>query len=248
MKNYNSVNVAVINKAGKVGKSSISKHLIAPMLSASWIKVETFNSSAEGSDAKINGRKFDYVAERILAREQSFCIDVGSSNYQAVMKSLEEIDGISHEIDFWVVPCRESAGVITDSLSTIEDLVNELRVDPAKIIVIQNFIEDTEEPSKVFDGVVAAARDVGFSFCRVAIPHNPKFDSFDAEKKSVMEIASDDTDFDALIEKESNSEERLRLTREVIAVRRAKSLAGRLREVWYATPLAEITYKREWGQ
>lgn len=248
MKNHNPVNVAVINKAGKVGKSTISKHLIAPMLGASWIKIETFNSSAVGSEAKINGRKFDYVAERIISREQSFCIDIGSSNYQAVMKSLAEIDGISHKIDFWVVPCRESAGVITDSLSTIEDLVNELGVDPAKIIVIQNFIEDTEEPSRVFDGVVEAAHIVGFNFCRIAIPHNPKFDAFDASEKSVMEIASDDTDFDALIERETNSEDRLRLTREVIAVRRAKSLAGRLREVWSATPLARITNKWDWYQ
>jgi hypothetical protein len=85
------VNVVVINKAGKVGKSTISKHLVAPMLGADWIQVETFNDSGQGAKAKIAGRKFDYVAEAVLDATRSLCIDIGNSNYQASLKEMRDI-------------------------------------------------------------------------------------------------------------------------------------------------------------
>jgi len=59
-------NVIVIDKAGKVGKSTVAKHLIAPMLGADWIQVETFNDSGKGAAAKVAGRKFEYVAEAVV--------------------------------------------------------------------------------------------------------------------------------------------------------------------------------------
>ncbi len=53
------VTVMVINRAGKSGKSTLSKHLIAPKLRADWIQVETFNDSGHGATAKVAGRRFE---------------------------------------------------------------------------------------------------------------------------------------------------------------------------------------------
>ena len=58
-------NVVVVNKAGKVGKSTLAKHLVVPMLKADWIQVETFNDTGAGALAPIAGRKFGFVAEAI---------------------------------------------------------------------------------------------------------------------------------------------------------------------------------------
>jgi hypothetical protein len=232
--------VIVINKAGKVGKSTISKHLVAPMLGADWIQVETFNDSGQGAKAKVAGRRFEFVAEAVVGATKSLCIDVGNSNYQAVMKELQEIDGFASRIHCWVVPCRESAGVMNDSLSTVADLVDDLGVDPGRIVVLPNDIEAPEEGLDSFKKLVLAAKTIGFHFCSVAVPQNPKFDVFNADERSVIEIAADDTDYDAAIAAESDEERRYRLTQASVLRSRARTLAGRLKQVWAALSLAGL--------
>jgi hypothetical protein len=238
----NTVNVVVINKAGKVGKSTISKHLIAAMLGAEWIQVETFNDSGQGAATKIAGRKFEFVAQAVVGATSNLCIDVGNSNYQAVMKELQEIDGFAGRIDYWVIPCKESAGVMNDSLSTVADLMDKLGVDPRRIIVLPNDIEAPEEGLDTFEKVRLAAEKFGFHFCNTAIPQNPKFDAFNADERNVHEIAGDPTDYDAAITGEDGEEQRLRLTQALLLRGRARALAGRLKQVWLALPLAALAH------
>jgi hypothetical protein len=186
-------NVIVINKAGKVGKSTIAKHLIAPMLDADWIQVETFNDSGKGAVAKVAGRKFEFVAEAVVGATGSRCIDIGNSNYQAVMKELQQIHGFAARIDLWVVPCKESAGIMNDALSTVGELIDKLGVDPSRIVVLPNDIEAPEEGLDSFANVRLAAKKFGFHFCETAVPQNPKFDVFNRDERSVIEIAADET-------------------------------------------------------
>lgn len=233
-------NFIVINKAGKVGKSTISKHLIAPMLRADWIQVETFNDSGQGATAKVAGRRFEFVAEAVIGATNSLCIDIGNSNYQAVMKELQEIEGFASRIHCWVVPCKESAGVMNDSLSTVADLIGILGVEPGRIVVLPNDIEAPEEGLDSFKNLVLAANEIGFHFCGVAIPQNPKFDVFNADERSVFEIAADDIDYDAAIAAETDEEQRYRLTQASILRSRARTLAGKLEQVWSASPLASL--------
>lgn len=232
-------NVIVINKAGKVGKSTISKHLIAPMLGADWIQVETFNDSGQGAKAKVAGRRFEFVAEAVVGATKSLCIDIGNSNYQAVMKELEEIDGFANRIHYWVVPCKDSAGVMNDSLSTVADLIERLDVDPGRIVVLPNDI-DPDEGLDSFRKLVLAAKKFGFHFCAVAIPQNPKFDAFNADERSVMEIAADDTDYDAAIATQTDDERRHQLTQASLLRDRARALAGKMKQVWGASPLESL--------
>lgn len=234
------INVIVINKAGKVGKSTISKHLIAPLLCADWIQVETFNDSGQGSKAKVAGRKFEFVAEQVVGATKNLCIDVGNSNYQAVMKELQELDDFADRIHCWVVPCKESAGVMNDSLSTIADLIDILGVDPGRILVLPNDIEAPEEGLDSFKKLMLAAKSIGFQFCSVAIPQNPKFDVFNADDRSVIQIAADETDYDAAIAAETDNGKRLRLTQAYILRGRARTLAGKLKQVWSASLLSSL--------
>jgi hypothetical protein len=234
----NTFNVIVINKAGNVGKSTVSKHLIAPMLGADWIQVETFNDSGKGATVKVAGRKFEYVAQAVVGAGVGLCIDIGSSNYQAVMKELQEIDGIAARIDYWVIPCKENAGTMNDALSTVADLIDKLGVDPSRIVVLPNEIEAPEEGLDSFEKVRLAAKKYSFHFCNTAIPQNPKFDVFNADERSVIDIAADETDFDAAIAAEGDVQERRRLAQKSILRCRARNLAETLKRVWAALPLA----------
>jgi len=236
----NTISVIVINKAGKVGKSTIAKHLIAPMLGADWIQVETFNDSGKGAAAKVAGRKFEYIAEAVVGGTGNRCIDIGNSNYQAVMKELQQIDGFAARIGFWVIPCKESAGIMNDALSTVADLIDKLGVDPSRIVVLPNDIEAPEEGLDSFEKIRLAAKKFGFHFCEVAVPQNPKFDVFNNDERSVIEIAGDETDIDAAIAAETNAEKRHRMTQASILQSRARTLAITLRQVWMALPLAQL--------
>lgn len=240
MSNTAQFNVIVINKAGKVGKSTISKHLIAPMLGADWIQVETFNDSGMGAKAMVAGRKFEFVAEAAVGATRSLCIDIGNSNYQAAMKELQEIDGFASRIHLWVVPCKESAGVMNDSLSTIFDLIKNLNLHPGRIVVLPNDVEAPEEGLDSFKKLAHAATKYGFHFCSVAIPQNPKFDVFNADERSVIQIAADETDYDAAIAAETDYDQRDRLAQALILRGRARTLAGKLKQVWSASPLASL--------
>lgn len=240
MSNAKKFNVIVINKAGKVGKSTIAKHLIAPMLPADWIQVETFNDSGLGSKAKVAGRKFEFIAEAVVGATRSLCIDIGNSNYQAAMKELQEIEGFANRIHFWVIPCKESAGVMNDSLSTVADLIKNLGVDPGRIVVLPNDVESPEEGLDSFKKLDLAATKYGFHFCRVAIPQNPKFDVFNADERSVIQIAADETDYDAAIAAENDFDQRDRLAQALILRGRARTLAGKLQHVWASSPLAGL--------
>ena len=72
------------------------------------------------------------------------------------------------------------------------------------------------------------------------MPQNPKFDVFNSDKRSVIEIASDETDFDAAIAGEADAEKRHRMTQASILQSRARTLAITLRQVWMALPLAQL--------
>jgi len=233
--------VIVINKAGKVGKSTISKHLVAPLLGADWIQVETFNDSGQGATAKVAGRKFEFVAEAVVGATKSLCIDVGNSNYQAVMKELRAIGAIAGRIHCWVIPCTDSAGVMNDSLSTIVDLIDNLGVDPARIVVLPNNIESPEDGLDSFKKLDLASKKIGFHFCRVAIPQEPKFDVFNADDRSVIQLAADDTDYDAAFAVETDGDQRYRLTQAFLLRERARRLAEQFKQVWASSPLASLS-------
>lgn len=211
------------------------------MLSAEWIQVETFNDTGNGSGAKISGRKFGFVSDAVAAATSNKVIDIGNSNYESAVKEMKQIDGFVDEIDFWVIPCKENAGMINDSISTVAELINDLAVDPSKIIMIPNEIERPEDGLDSFAAAMKAAKKAGFHFCQAPIVENARFDTFNADPRSIMEIAADDVDYTALIAAEEDPEKRADLASKKTLQGRARFLARNLRGVWDSTPMAALT-------
>jgi len=83
-------------------------------------------------------------------------------------------------------------GGLAKLLGRDADLIDNLGVDPGRIVVLPNDIEAPEEGLDSFKRLVLAAKKIGFHFCSVAIPQNPKFDVFNADERSVIEIAADE--------------------------------------------------------
>ena len=237
----NASTIFVISKAGKAGKSTLAKQLIAPILGADWIQIETFNETGAGAKATIGGRKLGFVADAIALQDGHKVIDIGISNYESSLKELEQIDGFADSIDFWVVPCQPIAGHIVETLSTIDDLLNRLEVEPQKIIVIPNSVERPEEGTDDFRAVISAARKIGFTFVESCIVQNPVFAMLSNDKRSIIEIANEKIDYPALIAAEPDSEKKGQLANAKTLQSRTKFIARHLRGVWASSPLSSLT-------
>lgn len=87
--------LAVINFSGNVGKSTVSRHLLAPRLNdATVVPVESINSDGT-DDETIRGRQFGELQEA-LALMPDAVVDVGASNVEDFINLMRQYHG-SHE-------------------------------------------------------------------------------------------------------------------------------------------------------
>lgn len=233
--------LGILNKAGKAGKSTFAKQFIAPILGADWIQIETFNEKGAGAALTMGGRKLGLIAEAMALQLTHKVFDIGSSNYEAALKEMEEIDGFAAEVDAWVIPVQPIIGHINETLSTIADLINRLGVEPSKIVVIPNSVERPEDGYDDFAAIAAAAKKFGFHFVEACIVQNPVFALLSGDHRSIIEIADEVIDYPALIAAETDVEKRANLAAAKTLQGRAKFLARNLRGVWASSPLAALT-------
>lgn len=235
-------NVVVLSFAGTVGKTSLTKHVVVPLLGdAERIQIESINDSASGADTTMTARNFQHLAEKLAATTRNCVIDIGGSNVESVLKQMGQMGGIEEEIQWWVIPVDDRTKVMNDTLNTIEHLINKQDVDPAKIVVIANNVEFPEEVPKKFASILAAAAQVGFHFAEHFVPKSDLFDLTKDSEMSIIEMAADTTDFRALVKKEDDPKQRAILGRLHVQQLMAKSLSKTLRALWHSTPMANET-------
>ena len=77
--------VAIISYSGKVGKTSIAAHMLAPRMNVRKIyAIETSNETAASLGIEveqISGDKFGYLYKQLLSLDNAI-IDVGASNIE----------------------------------------------------------------------------------------------------------------------------------------------------------------------
>jgi len=234
-------NVAVVSFAGTVGKTTLTKEMVVPLLgNAQRIQIESINSAAEGADVAMHARQFRYLAEKLVVSRDNLVIDIGGSNIESVLAQMAKMEGIEEDIHWWVVPVDERTKVITDTLNTISHLINELNVDPARIVVVANNIEYPKDMHNRLGPVLAAAKKAGFHFHPMGVLKSDLFDEVKDSKKCIIELADDTTDYGPLIAAENDEKKRDELGRKVTVRRMARSLARNIRDVWAATPMGTV--------
>lgn len=236
------ITIGVLSKAGKSGKSTLAKQLIAPILGADWIQIETFNEIGAGASATIGGRKLGLIAEAMALQLSNKVFDIGISNYESAMKEIEQIDGFASEVNFWVIPAQPIVGHINETLSTISDLIDRIGVDPSKIVVIPNSVERPEEGLEDdYQAIISASKEFGFHFVDACIVQNPIFEKLASNERSIIDIADEKIDYSALISAEPDTAKKAVLAAAKTVQSRAKFLARNLRGVWAASPLSTLT-------
>lgn len=205
------MHIMVLNFSGNVGKSTLSKYMLAPrMKDAKIIPIETINSHENDADDNLKGRQYGQLIEG-LALFDNTIVDVGSSNVQDTITLMQQYRG-SHEVfDYFVVPVIQRAKQIKDTISTIDALAS-IGVPASKIRLIFNMVEGPDiEIDKEFRPLFAFHEaEKGFSLRPDAVVYQHDFFSRAAGQNLTIEsVLADETDFNALIKAAATPEEKL---------------------------------------
>src|SRR5690348_4263820 len=135
--------VMVTNFSGNVGKSTLTKYMLAPRLdNAKIIPIETINSHEGDSDDNLKGKQYGQLIEGLALFENAI-VDVGSSNVADTITLMQQYKG-SHEVfDYFLVPVIHREKQIKDTISTIDALASN-GIPAGKIRLLFNMVEGAD--------------------------------------------------------------------------------------------------------
>ena len=208
--------VAVINRSGNVGKTMISRQLLAPRLTgAQVVAIESINSDGTTEDA-LRGDQF-LLLQKILGAaddDDDVVVDVGASNVELVTLAMRKFSGSHEDFDFYIVPTIPDSKQLRDTISTIEEL-KSIGVPAEKIRVVFNRIGDRDDFTEVYAPVLQYhAKSKAFTLRPKAVVHeNELFSLLRARPDATVKgLIDDTTDYKALIAATKDTTRRVDLT------------------------------------
>jgi MinD-like ATPase involved in chromosome partitioning or flagellar assembly len=213
------MNIAIINFSGNVGKTTIARHLLAPRIKdVEIVSVESANADEQEIDA-LRGKDFAHLQQYMLASD-NLLVDIGASNVEDLLVLMRKFKGSHEDFDYFVVPAVPDVKQQKDTANTAEQLV-KMGVPPARIKIVLNRVEDTEHPDKQFAALVGylAINKVATLTPGAFLSDNEIYQRLKSGGLSITELASDKTDYKALIAKAASQDEKLALA-DQLAVKR----------------------------
>lgn len=202
------MNVLVLNLSGNVGKTTISANLLAPRLGAKLYSIESVNQDSESDHVeaeRLRAERFQTLHEQLLMQDQAV-VDVGASNVETFLEMLARFRGSVNDYDCVVVPTVKDRKQTTDTINTI-DVLLELGVHPAHIKIVFNRVEERDDLEEVFAPLIgyAGARDVPVNL--EAVLHlNEVFEQIKDYDMSLAEVIADTTDHRKALRDEKTEE------------------------------------------
>lgn len=209
MKTIEDIKVAVINYSGNVGKSTICNALLLPRIEdAELFRVESINSDGNNESEKISAVNYGELLESIEMAD-ACVIDVGASNIETFISKMFSYKNSHEEIDFFIIPVTPDAKQINDSLAVYHFLV-ENGISKDKIRIILNRVErNIYSPEKELDtfkrSILSDYIDIDST---PVVYESDYYSKLQADKRSHLEIISDERDFKALKKAAETKDER----------------------------------------
>jgi len=220
--------VAVISFSGNVGKTTISRHLLAPrMQGAKIISIESINA-AEDEDHVIRGRQFAELQEYLQVVDD-VVVDIGASNIEDLLSLMRRYRGSHEDFDIFIVPAVPAGKQQRDTMGTLAEL-SRLGVPADKVRVIFNMVEDGSDIERTFEPVLAFLRLTPVARasldCRLGI--NEIYGRVNGSGADLAAVAADPTDYKALIASATDNTERLALAQRLATRRLASGVVPEL--------------------
>ncbi|MBN3856780.1 StbB [Paraburkholderia sp. Ac-20340] len=222
--------IAVINFSGNVGKTTIARHLLAPRLEgADVIPIESINADGAETEA-LRGRDFDVLQQQMMSL-RSVVVDIGASNVEDFVLLMQRYEGSHEDFDRFIVPTVPALKQQVDTIATLNQLA-ELGIDPAKIRLVFNFVDNKSDVTKVFARLFDQYRAAGKFVLDPAgvVYENPIYEKIKSIGKTISEVNADPTDYVAwnarAMEDDTPEHERAHI-RQMVAIKRLASRVTR---------------------
>ena len=232
--------LAVINFSGNVGKSTITRHLLAPRLpGARVIAVESINAD-EGQEQSLRGFQFGELQEYLQAVDD-VVVDIGASNVEELMRLMHRYRESHEEFDCFIVPTVPPPKQQQDTIATLADL-HAVGVPPDRIQIIFNMVDDREPLERVFHILLAFLEQQPIasanSDCRIGV--NEVYARVRGTGTDLAEIARDETDYKRLIARAGDRQEKMSLGQKLATRRLARGVVPELDACFAALNLGQF--------
>lgn len=220
--------LAVINFSGNVGKSTVTRHLLAPRLpGARVIAVESINAD-EGQEQSLRGFQFGELQEYLQAVDD-VVVDIGASNVEELMRLMHRYRESHEEFDCFIVPTVPPPKQQQDTIATLADL-HAVGVQPDRIEIIFNMVDDREPLERAFHILLSFLEQrpiaTANTDCRVGV--NEVYARVSGMGADLAEIARDETDYKRLIARASDRQEKMALGQKLATRRLARGVVPEL--------------------
>jgi len=227
--------IAVASVGGGVGKTAMSKNLFVPNLpGAKRLEVENMNSGDGAADASIKSKQFKELASELFVMPSSFVLDIGANTLESIAKDLEYLDDLVQAIDLWVIPTTPIGRLQADAGKTAKLLVKTLGVDPSKIFILPNLVNDPETYEADFADVISL-KNAGFLVSNVGVLANELYDKLRGKNETIYDLVNNAPDFAALTlaaQQSGNDAEMKRVGEMRVRNNAARRLVRNLNGVW----------------
>ena len=229
--------VAVINFSGNVGKTTIARHLLAPRIhGAELIAVESINAD-EGQGSALRGKQFGELQE-YLQTVDNVVVDIGASNVEDLLALMRKYRGSHEDFDYFVIPTVPALKQQQDTIATLAELV-KLGIPAAKLRIVFNLVEDGAGVAETFDTLLAfmERNPIGGACTQCRLGANEIYERVKGTGASLAELASDETDYKAMIARAKDSAAKLALAQKLATRRLALGVVPELDECFAALEL-----------
>lgn len=216
-----SFKVAVLNYSGNVGKTTLTRHLLQPRMgNCPVMSVESINDGDD--ETNIKGKNFNAVLIEVQSSD-SVIVDIGSSNIEQVFSKARTMGNVFDEFDYLVVPTVDKPKQQANTAKILADLM-DLGVDPERIKLVLNQVEDDDEVENVFHRVLSVARASGITH---AIVHENEGYAY-LGTRTVKDVVAMDRDFRKEIAAAGTKEAKRELATMQVFSRLAKGIEAEL--------------------
>ncbi|MCR5867635.1 StbB family protein [Aquincola sp. J276] len=229
--------IAVINFSGNVGKTTIARHLLAPRLpGAAVVSIESLNADDTTTDT-LRANQFGALQE-YLQTVDSAVVDIGASNVEELLALMRRYSGSHDDFDRFLLPTVPAWKQQQDTIATLVDL-SRLGVPPEKLSLVFNLVDEGDALPQVFKPVWTFVRSSGVA--RLAedawLGFNEVYER--AKGQDLRALASDATDYKALIASTQDATQRLAAAQRLATRRLAVGVVPELDRCFAALELVK---------
>ena len=229
--------IAVLSYSGNVGKTTLARHLLQPRIpGAKLVSIESINADELQGDA-LKGKDFAQLQEFLLSTD-SAVVDIGASNVEDLLVLMKKYRGSHEDFNYFVIPCVPAQKQQSDTVATLVDLL-KMGVPHDKVRVVFNQVEDGDNLAQTFQAVLKFAAQNGFDAIspKCSIASNEIFQRLKGSDRSITALATDTTDFKALIAKEADPAKKSELASQLATKRLANGIVPELQACFEALEL-----------